>query len=199
MNKQVIKIFQLSIIPLLKLLLLIVGRRKKIEFQPDKIEGNKTYVIVANHSGILDPFVICYNLPILVNFKLTPWWSFTKNSFFKNPLLLPFLSLLGCFPARKIIGKKSGLEYGLDLIGQGQNLVIFPEGKISRFDEKILPRTGVEMLATQPEVRLIPARVKRIRRRWLLRSYSLSVGLPFDGKNMTAEQIMDVVYSLKFR
>jgi lysophospholipid acyltransferase (LPLAT)-like uncharacterized protein len=111
---------------------------------------------------------------------------------------MPLLYVYGCFRARYQIDTNSGLPFGLKLISQGSHLVIFPEGKVGKFDRAILPKTGVEVLANEPNVELIPARVKWNRKRGLWKSYSLAIGKPFSGKNMTAEQIMDVVYSLKF-
>lgn len=195
MQKYLIKFTQWITTPLLLLFLFVVVNRQKVSPSIQKLGADGNYVLVANHRGMMDPFVIGYSLPL----KFRPWRFFVQNRFFKNWLLLPFLYVFGCFPARKEPGKKSGLEYGIELINRGQNLVIFPEGKISRFGEKILPKTGVEILAKIPNVAIIPARVNWNRKRLIFKSYSLSIGQPFIGKNMTAEQIMDVVYSLKFR
>jgi len=175
----------------------MIGRRQ-ILFSLEDIDLSKRFVIVANHRGMPDPFIIGYSLPFAYNLRLTPWRFFVQNRFFNNPFLLPFLLGFGCFPARKEVDKKSGLGYGIDLLKDGQNLVIFPEGKVSRFDQRILPKTGVEVLAQMQSVLLVPVRVRWNRKRGLIKSYSLSVGKPFNGKNMTAAQIMDVVYSLKF-
>lgn len=198
MQKRIVKIVQVGSIPFFSLLSAITVNRRKISLGLEDIDTKSNYVIVASHRGMLDPFIIGYGVGPKLVVSVTPLWFFTQNRFFRNPVLHPFLYGYGCFRARHEVGKNSGLNYGIKLIKSGQNLVIFPEGKVSKLDRAILPKTGVEILANLPGIKLIPARVRWNRKRGLLKSYSLSVGKPFSGKNMTAEQIMDVVYSLKF-
>lgn len=77
--------------------------------------------------------------------------------------------------------------------------MIFPEGGVSKVERERKVKTGIQILAQLSNVGLVPVRVRWDRRKGLWKSYSLVIGKPFSGKNMTAEQIMDVVYSLKFR
>jgi len=163
------------------------------------LDTNKAYIIAANHSGAIDPFIITANLPWHYILTLTPYRFMTANKFFSRTLLLPFLFALGCYPANKHPRFKSGLEYTQKLIEKRYCIVIFPEGKVSRIDRQYPARKGIEVLVQDSGVEILPVRVKWNRRKGLLRSYSLTVGKPFSGKNMTAEQIMDVVYGLKFR
>ena len=198
-TKQVVRIVQLITIIPARVLLSVIIKSSHDRLLKDHITRNGKYVLVANHSGALDPIVICYSFKFLLSASLTPWRFFVSNKFFNNVFFLPVLYLFGCFRARQEQHRKSGLKYALRLIDNNQNLVIFPEGKVSKFDERILPHTGVETLANYGDVQLIPARVRWNRQKGLWKSYSLAIGKPFSGKNMTAEQIMDVVYSLKFR
>lgn len=198
MKRHLVKVTQVLSIPLFNALLLVAVARRNIQLEVDDINQEYKYVIVSNHRGAPDPFVIGYGLGSRMTYKITPVRFFTQNRFFRNPLLIPFLHAYGCFPARHEVGKDSGLKFGIKLLRDDQTILIFPEGKVSRFDNAILPKTGVEHLADEQDVLLIPARVRWNRKRGLFKSYSLSVGKPFSGKNMTAEQIMDVVYSLKF-
>lgn len=199
MLPQVIKTVQLFTIPLARLLLWPILGTKSIRLKLSDLDSDFNYVIVANHSGVPDALVVCYSLSTKISIRLAPYRFFTKNVLFRNFLVRPIIILFGCFRARRELNKPSGLDYGISLINSSQTIVIFPEGKVSRLDRKILPRTGVETLAAIPNVKLIPARVKWNRKKGLWKSYSLSVGKPFGAKNMTADQIMDVVYDLKFR
>jgi 1-acyl-sn-glycerol-3-phosphate acyltransferase len=198
MQKQLVKIVQVASIPMISLLTTLIVKRRNIQLKLLDITQDKSYVIVANHRGMPDPFIIGYGMRASLVYKITPLRFFTQNRFFKNPLLIPLLVGYGCFPARHETGRNSGINFSLELLKDNQNLVIFPEGKVGKFDRAIFPRTGVEVLANESNVWLIPARVKWSRKRGIFKSYSLSIGKPFSGKNMTAEQIMDVVYSLKF-
>lgn len=198
-TKYIVGFVQLITIVPARLLLLSVIVRKHDALAKSDWDRNCRYVVVANHSGAPDPVVICYSFKYMINFRLIPWRFFVANKFFKNTLSLPLLYLFGCFRARKDEHENSGLPFAEKLLADNQNLVIFPEGRVSKFNERILPRTGIESLANIERVQLIPAHVRWNRSKGLWKSYSLAIGKPFSGKNMTAEQIMDVVYSLKFR
>ncbi len=167
-----------------------------------KLNPNAGYIIVANHSGSIDPFIITANLPLPYIKAMLPFRFMTANKFFNKVWLWPALFWHGCYPARKTSGRLkdiSGLEYTAKLVNSKTTIMIFPEGRVSRKDRQFPPKRGVEILARTPDVLLIPVRVKWDRSKGFWKSYSMAIGEPFSGENMTAEQIMDVVYGLKFR
>lgn len=170
---------------------------KKIEsWAPDKAAG--AYILVANHSAAFDPFLITSNLNWNQIRAIFPFFFMTHNRFFRFWPLRLWLYLHGCFPAFEHHSLEYGLGRAMALLSQNHTLLMFPEGKVADTDRAVPPKSGIETLANVPNVQLVPVRVRWERKRGLLKSYSLSVGKPFSGKNMTAEQIMDVVYSLKF-
>lgn len=123
----------------------------------------------------------------------------THSRFFRFWPLRPWLFLHGCFPSHEYRNFGYGLGRAKQLLDQGRTVIIFPEGGVLKPGRHKPPKNGVAVLANQEKTLLIPVRVKWDRNKGLWKSYSLSIGKPFSGKNMTAEQIMDVVYSLKFR
>ncbi len=58
-----------------------------------------------------------------------------------------FLNRLGCFPVDQARPSLVALRYSIDLMVDGQQLVVFPEGKINRSESPILLRQGLVRLA----------------------------------------------------
>ncbi|MFM7265159.1 MAG: lysophospholipid acyltransferase family protein, partial [Cyanobium sp.] len=58
-----------------------------------------------------------------------------------------FLHRLGCFPVNQGRPTTASLRYAVDLLGQGQQLVVFPEGRIRRDDGPIRLHQGLARLA----------------------------------------------------
>lgn len=117
-------------------LILIIG---KIALQPftrvytsavnPKILKNQPYLIVSNHRGWIDPFVVSCCLPARTVFKITPVTYMTKNIFYDS-LLRPLLWISGAYPARNPKNKHSlyGVDGSVRLLQNGFSVFIFPEG-----------------------------------------------------------------------
>jgi len=58
-----------------------------------------------------------------------------------------FLKRLGCFSINQLSPSLSALRYAIDLIVKGEQLVVFPEGKINKYGKKILLKEGLYRLA----------------------------------------------------
>ncbi len=58
-----------------------------------------------------------------------------------------FLNRLGCFPVDQARPSLVALRYAIDLLIDGQQLVVFPEGKINRIEAPIRLRQGLGRLA----------------------------------------------------
>jgi len=58
-----------------------------------------------------------------------------------------FLKRLGCFSINQFSPSLSALRYSIDLIERGEQLVIFPEGKINKFGKKLVLKEGLYRLA----------------------------------------------------
>ena len=58
-----------------------------------------------------------------------------------------FLHRLGCFPVDQGRPATASLRYAVDLLANGQQLVVFPEGRIRRDDEPIRLQQGLARLA----------------------------------------------------
>lgn len=91
------------------------------------------YLIVANHSRSLDPFVIICGLPYGLALKLLPIGFMTQN-FFYDSFIRPLCWLAGCYPARNPKDKHKifGVDGSVILLNNGFSVFVFPEGKRMR-------------------------------------------------------------------
>ncbi len=58
-----------------------------------------------------------------------------------------FLKRLGCFSINQLSPSTSTLRYAIDLIEKGEQLVVFPEGKINKYGKKLVLKEGLYRLA----------------------------------------------------
>ena len=58
-----------------------------------------------------------------------------------------FLKRLGCFSINQLSPSLSALRYAVDLIEKGEQLVVFPEGKINKYGKKLVLKEGLYRLA----------------------------------------------------
>ena len=58
-----------------------------------------------------------------------------------------FLKRLGCFSINQLSPSTSTLRYAIHLIEKGEQLVVFPEGKINKYGKKLVLKEGLYRLA----------------------------------------------------
>ena len=58
-----------------------------------------------------------------------------------------FLKRLGCFSINQLSPSLSTLRYAIDLIEKGEQLVVFPEGKINKYGKELALKEGLYRLA----------------------------------------------------
>ena len=58
-----------------------------------------------------------------------------------------FLKRLGCFSINQLSPSLSTLRYAIELIEKGEQLVVFPEGKINKYGRKLVLKEGLYRLA----------------------------------------------------
>ena len=184
--------------PLYWVLANLMKRSNRFLIKPEDVNLNHRYVFCLNHRGSPDFFVVFFGMPAWFHRKIAPYRFFIANRFFKNWFVRWQALSFGGFPAKE----HPYLDYGLDAanraLDRGDPVVIFPEGRVGMVDREHKPKKGVAILAKRIDVRIVPVRVNWDRSKKLFRSYDVVVGKPFDGSKMNENQIMDVVYDLRF-
>tara|TARA_A100001037_G_C14999457_1_gene566305 strand:- start:233 stop:949 length:717 start_codon:yes stop_codon:yes gene_type:complete len=70
-----------------------------------------------------------------------------------------FLQRLGCFPVDQMRPSLTSLRFAIDLMIDGQQLVVFPEGKINRTEKPIRLKQGLARLAQLAEIKGVDVQV----------------------------------------
>ena len=70
-----------------------------------------------------------------------------------------FLARLGCFPVDQLRPSLTSLRFAIDLMFDGQQLVVFPEGKINRLKKQIRLKQGLARLAQLAQIKGVDVQV----------------------------------------
>jgi 1-acyl-sn-glycerol-3-phosphate acyltransferase len=89
------------------------------------------YLVMANHSHLLDPFFIGAILS-------RPVFQMASNEFFRKPLMRRFMWAMGAFPRKKGFVDFKSIKYAIQIVRQGHPLGIYPEGG-RNWDGETLP------------------------------------------------------------
>jgi 1-acyl-sn-glycerol-3-phosphate acyltransferase len=89
------------------------------------------YLMVSNHSHLLDPFFI----GALIR---KPVFQMASNEFFRKPLMRRFMWAMGAFPRKKGFVDFKSIKYAIQIVRKGFPLIIYPEGG-RNWDGETLP------------------------------------------------------------
>lgn len=107
-------------------------------------------IYAANHSSFLDPPLLGISCPNrIINFL-------ARASLYHNPILGWMLRALYTYPIKKGEGNIGTFRQALELLKEGKNLALFPEGTRSEDGklQKALP--GVSLLVIRSEALVVP-------------------------------------------
>lgn len=188
------RVFQSILRPLMGLISLGCRARVTTLLHPDDLTTTARYVIAANHQSAIDTFVIGFHMQPWSRKALGHLRCFAHSTFFLNPVLRYPLSLVGGIPTRPLPGRAGGLAEARCCFDAGNTVMIFPEGTRS-LPGATPAKRGIGEMARWPNARIIPVRLQWYRTRFG-RRYSLTIGRPFDGSNMSSQEILDAIYDL---
>jgi len=97
----------------------------------ENVPKEGSYLIVANHSHLLDPFFI----GALIR---RPIFQMASNEFFRKPLVRRFMWAMGAFPRKKGFTDFKSIKHAIHIVKEGHPLVIYPEGG-RNWDGETLP------------------------------------------------------------
>ncbi len=143
-------------------------------------------LICCNHAGFADPVWVI----LALKEKKTPW-IIAKKSLLEIPVLGKFLALWGTFGVDRDKADVHALKTALQVLRQGDKLVIFPEGTRVKPGQQAPAKPGALAIAQRTEAPVIPMYVTQDRRPF--RPVRCVIGKPFvpeyAGKRPTGQEL----------
>jgi len=119
-------------------------RKKKILKNGFSIHTNSSIILAPTHRSRWDGLILTMAMGRRVT-KKDCRFMVTKSEM--KGIQGWFLKRLGCFSINQLSPSLSALRYAIDLIEKGEQLVVFPEGKINRYGKKLVLKEGLYRLA----------------------------------------------------
>ena len=118
--------------------------KKKVINEGLSIPSNTSVILAPTHRSRWDGLVLTMAMGRRITSKDCRFM--VTNSEMKG-IQGWFLKRLGCFSVNQLSPSLSTLRYAIDLIEKGEQLVVFPEGKINKFGKKLALKEGLYRLA----------------------------------------------------
>ena len=119
-------------------------RKKKILNDGLSIPKNSSIILAPTHRSRWDGLILTMAMGRRVT-KKDCRFMVTKSEM--RGIQGWFLRRLGCFSINQLSPSLSALRYAIDLIEKGEQLVVFPEGKINKYGKKLILKEGLYRLA----------------------------------------------------
>jgi len=118
--------------------------KKKIINNGFSIPVNSSIILAPTHRSRWDGLVLTMAMGRRVT-KKDCRFMVTKSEM--RGLQGWFLKRLGCFSINQLSPSLSAIRYAINLIEKGEQLVVFPEGKINKYGKKLVLKEGLYRLA----------------------------------------------------
>ncbi len=119
-------------------------RKKKILKNGFSIPINSSIILAPTHRSRWDGLILTMAMGRRVT-KKDCRFMVTKSEM--SGIQGWFLKRLGCFSINQLSPSLSALRYAIDLIEKGEQLVVFPEGKINKYGKRLFLKEGLCRLA----------------------------------------------------
>ncbi len=118
-------------------------------------------IIASNHQTYLDPVII--GIPVKREMRYMAW-----DAVFEWKYIGPFIEKMGAFPMSLVKGgTQSSLKYSINLLEEGNVVVIFPEAEREKSDGKLLKfKTGAVKLAIETGAQILPVTIRGANNVW---------------------------------
>lgn len=138
--------YKLLYLPTVWLAILLFSTRTKGRHH---VPRRGPFLAVANHESFLDPILIALSV-------IRPMRFLARRTLFEPGWFGWLIASLGAVPISQDRTGKEGLKAGLELLKQGNGLLIFPEGTRTR-DGRLQPfKPGVLLLLRRSKAPLVP-------------------------------------------
>ena len=120
-SKFIYRLARIIIMPFVKL-------RYNVHFKKVDLKNKKdSFIMLANHAHSIDTFILAYSVyPTTMNF--VGGYSYAQHWFLKH-----FIKLLGVLPKFQYQIDFAGVKQMISLLKNGQNLALFPSGRLSSY------------------------------------------------------------------
>jgi 1-acyl-sn-glycerol-3-phosphate acyltransferase len=145
------------------------------------------FVLAANHTSNFDPWPLA--LPLFPRRQL----RFMAKSELFNPILKPILLGGGAFPVRRGEADLEAIRRAVELVRDGEIVVMFPEGtrrrKGLRKKHEARPHTGAARIALSADAPLVPAAINGTDRLSRLGPLRVAYGPPIPLDDLRGQEI----------
>jgi 1-acyl-sn-glycerol-3-phosphate acyltransferase len=145
------------------------------------------FVLAANHTSNFDPWPL--GLPLFPRRQL----RFMAKSELFNPILKPILIGGGAFPVRRGQADLEAVNRAVELVRDGEIVVMFPEGtrrrKGLRKKREARAHTGAARIALSADAPLVPAAIKGTDRLTRLGPLRVAYGPPIPLDDLRGQEI----------
>lgn len=116
-----------------------------------RLPATGALLIVCNHVSVADPLVL------MAAARPRRTHMMTKSEMFRHRPVAAFLRLVKAFPVRRNQVDIGAIRHALGLLADGECLVVFPEGHVSRTGHMRRGHPGAGFFAMRPGVVTVPA------------------------------------------
>lgn len=132
---------------IVRFVMLFVFRLKFVGQENLPAEGG--VVVAFNHKSNFDPVMAGLSCKRKLRFM-------AKEELFKNPLFGALIKALGAFPVRRGKGDIGAIKSSLKILGEGNVMLMFPEGHRIKDGRKVKAKPGVALIAQRAQVPVVP-------------------------------------------
>ena len=115
----------------------------------ENIPNNGAAVLCSNHIHAFDS--VSYGVHIK-----RMCYAMAKDTLFKTKFKNWFMTKMGCFPVKRGAASEQAINTAIDLLKQGELVVIFPEGTRNGIAKGVKPKKGAALIAIKAGVPIIP-------------------------------------------
>lgn len=146
----------------------------------ENVPASGPVIITATHISDLDP-------PLVAVTSKRPLAFFAKEELFKIPVLGFIISKLNAFPVSRGKSDRAALKKSVEVLEQGNMLLIFPEGTRSKTGELGEFQEGASFIAMKANAQIVPTAItgKYDRKNGVTITY----GKPMDIKTLNDEGV----------
>ena len=118
----------------------------------NNIPKDNGYIFCANHICFMDPLLIACNKKIEFHF-------IAKEELIKVPVLGWLLKKLNVIPVKRGTGDIGAMKKGIEVLKNGNSLIIFPEGTRSKTGKMGEAKNGMALLIKKTGCGIVPCAV----------------------------------------